>query len=158
MAKQRFYFDLPTENDDDAFNEAAELGCELSRQDSEINRIVFLASHKDATGWLQRVYEEKYGPKIICQLYNGFELKPGFPKFQILLGKDYSEKTAKHDVVIVMGTASNFLPEIEGLSSVRAIIAIPSVMNNKLVLDWLETYKPDKIRGQNTLWEVPPRE
>lgn len=157
MKKQRFYFDLPTENDDDAFNEAAEWACELSRQDAEINRVIFLAPHKDATGWLERAYREKYGDNIVKQLFNGFDLKPGFPLFKILLGEKYNDMTAKNDVVIVMGTASDFLSKIEEISTVKAVIAIPTVMSSKQVVAWLDTYKPEKIRGQNTIWEVPPR-
>ena len=157
MNKQRFYFDLPTENDDDAFDEAAEWACELSSKDSAINRIVFLAPHKSATSWLKRVYSEKYGASVVSKLFDGFELKPGFPIFKILLGGDYNDIFAKSDVVIVMSTASNFLPQIEEVSSVRAIIAIPAVMNSKIVVDWIEEYNPERIRGQFDLWSVPPR-
>ena len=157
MSKQRFYFDLPTENDDDAFDEAAEWACELSSKDSVINRIVFLAPHRSATSWLKRVYHEKYGSDIVNQLFNGFELKPGFPIFKILLGDDYNDTIAKSDVVIVMGTASDFLPQIEEVSSVKAIIAIPTMMDSEIVVDWIEEYNPERIRNQFDLWSVPPR-
>lgn len=157
MERGRFYFDLPTENDDDAFNEAAEWACELCRQDLEINRIVFLAPHEDATDWLKRVYEEKYGSDIVQQLFKGFELKRGYPTFKILLGEDYNDVNAENDVVIIMGTASDFLYQVEQISTVKAIIAIPSVMHSNPVVWWLEMYEPEKIRGQNTIWEVPPR-
>ncbi len=141
MEKKRFYIKTYG-NDDEAYREAVKFACQLAEDDSDISRVVFLANTKSNTGWLERLY----GQKTVNKLFSGMEFKDCKPTFIIKTRKTYSDPHSSKDIVITMGLDSEDVMKVDDFYGVKAIIAIPWLLEQ--LEDWVQTWAPTDIRTQ----------
>lgn len=140
MSKQRFFI-ATSGNDDEAYREAMQYACKLADNDPEIKRVVLLVHTKQNTGWFERIF----GREIEKQLFKGTTFKNCRPVFKFETKKTYNDSYTPSEIVITCGLDSEDVLPIDDFYSVKAIIAIPWLVDG---LDkWVQTWNPTEIRG-----------
>jgi hypothetical protein len=143
MGKQRFYIDTKG-NDDEAYREAMKFACKHADTDTEIKKVILLASSKKNTGWLDRLY----GDKVVKQMFSGTTFKNCTPVFKIETTQTYNDSYTPSEIVITLGLDADDLFKIDDYNSVKAIIAIPWVKQQ--TEKWVQTWNPKELRGNQS--------
>lgn len=129
-------------NDDEAYREAMKFACQLSKEDTDIKRVVLLAPTKSNTGWLERLYNRE----TVKKLFDGMKFKGCTPTFVIKTQKTYSDPHPPQDIVITMGLNAGDVMKFDDFYGVKVIIAIPWLSGG--LEDWVQTWAPTDIRTQ----------
>jgi len=139
----KFYIDTEA-NDDKAYQLAMQFACELSKNDSEIKKIVLYIHTKQNTSWFARFY----GDDVVKKLFNGLKFNdcPAMFKFETKLTYKKSQYGNSSDVVICCGIDSDDILKIDDYHSVKYIIAIPWI--KKLTEKWIRTWSAKEISGK----------
>lgn len=141
MSIERFY--IATQgNDDAAYREAMQFACGLANKDPEIKKVILLAVTQRTTGWLDRIF----GDKIVKQLFTGRTFENCKPVFKIETIKTYKDCSTPSEIVITLGLDEEHLFKVDDYYSVKAIIAIPWLMEN--IQKWVQTWNPKELRGK----------
>ena len=137
MTDKYYYFDTQG-NDDAAYDRALNFAANLVKESKELNKIIFLVASRDATGWLERLFDSQTVKKMFTgATFSGINVK-------IETIRTYKNTYSNpSDIIICCGLNSEEIFKIQDYRQVDVIIAIPWLKEN--TESWINTANAKKI-------------
>ncbi|MDH6252455.1 hypothetical protein M2347_002182 [Chryseobacterium sp. H1D6B] len=143
MTDKYYYFDTQG-NDDAAYYRALNFAANLVKESNELNKIIFLVASKDATGWLERLFDSQTVKKMFTgATFSGINVK-------IETIRTYKNSYSNpSDIIICCGLNSEEIFKVQDYRQVDSIVAIPWIKEN--TESWIKTAKAKKINEDLTV-------